>query len=129
VYQPVFKMQLYYDLIEKIPEFKDYDIMGEEHYVEIGISPLGSIGTWLKELVETTSKNDSLIKKICNYLNETYRSASSFPGNIRNDFQVYLFWVLDYPTIEYIKPYLDTQILNDGREYLKAIDGENYSDF
>ena len=122
-------MQLYYDLIEKLPEFKNYEIMGDDHYVDAGISPLGTIGSWLKELVETPSKNDSLIRKICNYLNETYRSASSFSRNIRNDFKVYLFWVLDYRTIEYIKPYLDDQIISDGREYLKGIDGENYRDF
>jgi len=122
-------MQLYYDLIEKVPEFKDYDIMGEDHYVDSGISPLGTIGSWLKELVEATNRNDTLIRKICNYLNETYRNANSFSGDIRNDFQVYLFWVLDYPTIDFIKPYLDQQILSDGRKYLKAIDGGNYRDF
>jgi len=122
-------MHLYHDLIEKVPEFKEYDIMGEDHYVETGISPLGTIGSWLKELVVRASRNDSLIRKICTYLNETYSNANSFPGDIRNDFQVYLFWVLDFPTIEYIKPYLDHHILSDGREYLKAIDGDNYCDF
>jgi hypothetical protein len=122
-------MQLYYDLIEKVPEFRDYDIMGKDHYVDSGISPLGTVGSWLKELVEDKTKNDSLIRKICNYLNVAYRNASSFPEDIRNNFQVYLFWVLDYPTIEYIKQYLDQQILNEGREYLKAIDGENYRNF
>ena len=122
-------MQLYHALIKKLPEFKEYDIMGEDHYLDDSISPFGTIGSWLKELVESTSRNDILIRKICNYLNETYRSASSFPRDIKNDFQVYLFWVLDYPTINYIKPYLDHQIISDGREYLKAIDGENYLDF
>ncbi|HEY6503635.1 MAG TPA: hypothetical protein VIZ28_06630 [Chitinophagaceae bacterium] len=122
-------MQLYYDLIEKVPEFKDYDVMGEEHYIETGISPLGSIGFWLKDLVCSKKEKDTLIRKICNYLNEVYKNANNFTTDIRNDFQVYLFWVLDYQTIEYIKPYLDQQILVEGREYLKAIDGENYRDF
>jgi hypothetical protein len=122
-------MQLYYDLIEKVPEFKGYDIMGEEHYAETGISPLGSLGQWLNELVGSNNKNDQLIKRICRYLNETYRSANKFSGDIRNDFQVYLFWVLDYLTIHYIKPHLDKQLLEEGRQYLKAIDWDNYQDF
>src|SRR5690349_4044862 len=118
-------MQLYYDLIERVPEFKEYDIIGEEHYADTSISPLGSIGSWLNDLLISKSTNDELIRKICNYLNKAYQDANKFTGDIRNDFQVYLFWVLDYPTINYIKPYLDEDIIKDGRDYLKAIDGNN----
>lgn len=122
-------MHLYYDLIEKIPEFKAYSIFDEEDYIDTGISPLGSIGSWLNELSSLESQNDPLIQKICSYLNGIYINANSFNRDIRNDFQVELFWVLDYPTINYIKNYFDPQILEDGRKYLKAIDGENYHDF
>ncbi|MFC0774641.1 hypothetical protein [Terrimonas alba] len=119
-------MILYYDLISKIPEFKSYSVFDEEDYIETGISPLGTIGSWLKELSADAIQNRKLIQKICGYLNDIFANADKFNGDIRNDFQVYLFWVLDYPTINHINIYLDPKILEDGRKYLKAIDGENY---
>ena len=122
-------MYLYHNLIEQIPEFKTYDVFGEEHYVEIGISPLGTIGSWLNHLASKDSANDLLIKKICSYLNNIYVNANDFEGDVLNDFGVYLFWVLEYPTIECVKQYLLPQILEDGRQYLKGIDRMNYRDF
>ena len=70
-------MELYDNLIEEIPEFKEYDIMGKEYYYD-GISPLGSIGTWLNELVKAGSSQE-LIKKICNYLNLIYTMKKTPP--------------------------------------------------
>lgn len=122
-------MHLYYDLIEKIPEFKNYDIFDEEDYIETGVSPLGAIGSWLNDLIIDSYGNDKLIQKICKYLNDIYSNADRFTRDIKNDFQVYMFWVLDYPTVDYIRQYLDPRILEDARVYLRAIDGENYRDF
>jgi len=122
-------MHLYFDLIEKIPSFKTYDTFGEDHYIEFGNSPLGSIGYWLNDLSVNREQNEKVIKKVCGYLNDTFKNAENFRGEVINDFQVYLFGVLDYPTINCIRPYLDPAILDLGRKYLKGIDGENYQEF
>ena len=122
-----FPKPLYDDLIENVPEFKEYDIHEETHYIDT--SPLGTIGSWLKELTIEDPKNEKLIRKICNYLNIIYSNSDQFKEPIKNDFCVYLFWVLDYPTITKIKHHLNPHILEDGRKYLRIIDRENYQDF
>lgn len=122
-------MELYDDLVVTIPAFKHYDLFGREHYVDIGISPLGTIGSWLNELSGSKDDNDQLILQICNYLNHIYTTAGDFKQDVRNDFQVYLFWSLYYSSIERIKHLLLPEILADGRVYLQTIDGAHFRDF
>jgi len=122
-------VQLYDDLIQKLPEFVAYDVMGREHYIEDGISPLGQIGVWLNQLAVRPNENQTLIIRICNYLNDVYTHSGKYSGDIVNDFNVYFFWALEYPTINAIKPLLNASILADGRRYLQVIDGENYQPF
>ena len=73
--------------------------------------------------------NEELLKKICNYLNLIYTNENKFKRDLKNDFQVYFFWALEYPTIQQIKHRVDSAILEEGRKYLKVIDGENYQEF
>ena len=69
------------------------------------MSPLGTIGGWLNELVEN---NDGvLLSKVCIFLDSTYERGDDFGRDLKNEFCVWLFWRLNYPTIEKIKFFLD----------------------
>lgn len=122
-------MDLYFQLIDRIPEFGAYDTMEEIIYVECKVSPLGTIGHWLNHLVKDPKSNEELIHRIRVWLNDIYREPGIYSSDVRNYFGIYLFCALDYPTIRYIKKYLDKQILADGRAYLRFIDQHGYQDF
>jgi hypothetical protein len=124
----VASIQLYDDLVKEIPEFSLYDTYERSDYLETDISPLGQIGYWLNEL-QADPKNAPLISRVCNFLNDVFYQSKKYERDIINDFGVYFFWALDYQTIDKIKPYLKSEILEDGRKYLRSIDGENYQDF
>ena len=121
-------MILYNDLIKKIPEFIDQDPFSEKDYTDIGLSPLGGIGNWLNVLIKEYTTNESLIQRICEFLNDIFTNAVRYSEDIKNNIQVYLFWTLEYDTIEKIKHLLDDNLLKIGREYLNKIDGENYNE-
>lgn len=121
-------VQLYNDLITEIPEFTFFDTYDREDYLETDISPLGQVGHWLNQLGQNPS-DDKVVKRVCNFLNSIFDKSDYYKRDIPNDFGIYLFWALEYQTIDRIKPHLRSEILDDARKYLKAIDKENYRSF
>lgn len=121
-------VQLYDDILKELPEFGSFDTYDRDDYLETGISPLGQVGHWLNELV-SNGVGDELLSRVGGFLVKIYGRSSTYRRDIVNDFGVYLFWALEYPTLTRLKPFLSPEIVEDARVYLNAIDGENYRDF
>lgn len=122
-------MHLYAEITGKIPEFEVYSVFDREDYVKGGCNVLSTLGSWLNELTKDELNNGILIDRVCDYLNFVYNNAANYNDDIYNNFQVYFFWALDYTTIEKVKQKLIIKILDDGRKYLKVIDGSNFRNF
>lgn len=91
---------------------------------------LSIIAGWLNDLTKKSDIDDVIIKKICKFINDIDANHLKYLNDdIKNDIQVSFFLTLEYPTILYIKKYLNENVLKAGRDYLKKIDRDNYQEF